>query len=212
MPIKLGILLYGPPGTGKSATILAVASYLQKDIFYVDLKGVKTNAELKKLFDHIITVNTNGGILVFEDIDAATTMVHKRSEEIIESNSTDVLSATNDELTLDFFLNLLQGTLTKDNTIFIVTTNHCQKLDPALIRPGRFDIKLQLSYCTTSQLSQMWLTLFRTELNSEILSRFKEEVYTPAEILSVCSHYLTSGEEVDAEEILKQFLRNESSL
>ncbi len=214
-PLKLGILLHGLPGTGKSATILAIASYLQKDIFFVDLRSVKTNSDLKMIFDHILTMNLNGGILVFEDIDCATKTVLQRigykSEECndfddLSSSTTSVLSDNEGEFTLDYFLNILQGTLTRDNTIFIMTTNYVNKLDSALIRDGRIDVNIEMKLTNKEQLTQMWKTIFKRDINQQILDKFKEYAFKPASVLSRCAEYLTCGDDIIDEEILKPFL------
>ncbi len=205
-PLKLGILLHGVPGTGKSATILAIASYLQKDLFYVDLRSVKTNKDLKMIFDHILTINLNGGILVFEDIDCATKTVLKRDENYFVESTTDTLSKDDTEFTLDYFLNMLQGTLTRDNTIFIMTTNHVNKLDSALIRDGRVDVTIEMKLTNKEQISQMWKTIFKRDVSIEVLNKFKEFEYKPATILSRCAEFLTNGEDINDEEILRPFL------
>jgi chaperone BCS1 len=204
-PLKLGILLHGLPGTGKSATILAIASYLQKDLFFVDLRTVKTNKDLKMIFDHILTINLNGGILVFEDIDCATKTVLKRDTEE-EKNTTSILSDEDSEFTLDYFLNVLQGTLTRDNTIFIMTTNYVNKLDSALIRDGRIDVNIEMKLTNNEQLCQMWKTIFKREVKQEVLEKFQEHTHKPATILSRLAQYLTCGEEIEDELILQPFL------
>jgi ATP-dependent 26S proteasome regulatory subunit len=209
-PLKLGILLYGLPGTGKSATILSIASYLQKDIFYVDLRTVKSNKDLKMIFDHILEKNLSGGIIVMEDIDCVTSIVHKRSDSA-EKNTTDILSEEKDGFTLDYLLNILQGTLTRDNTVFVITTNYVDKLDDALIRDGRIDVKIEMKLTNREQLVQMWKTIFKREINGETLSRFEEFKYPPATILARCAQYLSSGGTVEEndnqmdEEILKPY-------
>jgi hypothetical protein len=206
-PLKLGILLHGPPGTGKSATILAVASYLQKDLYYVDLRSVKTNGDLKMIFDHIMKMNINGGILVFEDIDCATKTVLKRENEIASESTINALSNEDNDFTLDYFLNILQGTLTRDNTIFIMTTNFVNKLDSALIRDGRIDVNIEMKLTNKEQLIQMWKTIFKREVTPEVLNNFEEFVHKPATILSRLAQYLTTGDEIDDKLILEPFLK-----
>ena len=189
-PHKLGVLLHGEPGTGKSATILAIASYLQKDLYYVDLKTIKCNSDLKKVVDHILTINLQGGIIVFEDIDANTSIVHSR-DKTVEASTTSVCGDAESELTLDFFLNILQGTLTRDDMVFIITTNYVERLDAALIRDGRIDVNIEMKLCNEYQLELMWKTIFKREVSRAVLSKFKPLTYTPASILSRCAQFLT---------------------
>ena len=151
LPNKLNILLYGAAGTGKSTAIQAVATYLKKDIYYVDLKDAVTNADLQMIFEYVNKNVANGGIVVLEDIDAMTDVVLKRTGAEKTSNYDQ-----KSKLTLDYFLNVLQGTLTLDDSIFIVTTNHIQHLDPAFYRDGRFDVKIELKFCDAYQMNAIY--------------------------------------------------------
>jgi len=62
---KRGYLLYGPPGTGKSSLIAAIANHLRFDIYDLELTGVDSNSDLRRL----LVGMTNRSILVVEDID-----------------------------------------------------------------------------------------------------------------------------------------------
>jgi len=209
-PHKLGVLLYGVPGTGKSATILAIASYLQKDLYYVDLKTIKCNSDLKKVVDHILTINLHGGVIVFEDIDANTNIVHSRDARDAsgEGTTTSICGDSDSEFTLDFLLNILQGTLTRDDMVFVITTNYVEKLDAALIRDGRIDVKIEMKLCDNYQLQQMWKTIFKREVHPNVLSKFKTLSFTPASILSRCAQFITvnSMQDEDTEMIDLQIL------
>ena len=79
LPNKLAVLLYGEPGCGKSSTIETVGSYLQKDIYNLNLQSVKTNEDLGKLWDYVTNQTANGGCIVIEDIDASTDVVLART-------------------------------------------------------------------------------------------------------------------------------------
>jgi len=64
-------------------------------------------------------------------------------------------SVNTEKITLSFLLNLLDGILETPGRILIITTNHPELLDPALIRPGRIDIKLKVGNCTQTMIIDM---------------------------------------------------------
>lgn len=191
LPYKFGALLYGEPGTGKSSCINAISSYLSKDIYYLDLTTVKTNDELKLLFNHINKEKSENGIIVIEDIDAMTNVVHDRQLMEIGSESGD--------LTLECLLNLLQGTLTHDGTTFLITTNHIEKLDPAFYRDGRFDIKMELTPCDYYQMNVIYNKFFERNIPSELLKQIPEHKITPATFIQKLLPYILKSELTDSE-------------
>ena len=129
IPNKLGVLLHGLPGCGKTTTILTIASYFGRDVFYINLKSVKTNEELKQVFDYVNSKHVGGGIIVFEDIDAMTDATNKRTNAVAEKSTWELVEENN-SITLEYLLNLLDGMLTYNDSIVIITTNLLNKLDP----------------------------------------------------------------------------------
>ena len=194
LPNKLGILLHGEAGTGKTTTIHAIASYLQKNIYYVNLSIIETNEELQMVFDHVFVESANGGIIVFEDIDAMTSVVHKR----------DTNKVMNEKLTLEYFLNLLQGSLTRDGTIFIATTNHIEVLDPAFYRVGRFDIKINMKKCDHYQIQTIYDKFVKRPIDNNVLEMIEEDKFTPAEIIFHLMNHIKS--KADCVEIMEKFI------
>lgn len=202
---KLNILLYGKCGTGKSTTIIAVASYLEKDVYYVDLRQIETNEELQMLIEHVNKNVSGGGMIVMEDIDAMTNVVLKRSEEVQEFTINEVFNQRESGLSLEYLLNILQGTLTIDDSVFIVTTNHFQKLDSAFYRDGRFDIVLELGCCDHFQISEIYKGMMNREIDAEVLKRIPEYKYTPAQIIYHLKLYLFNNDKSDLE-IFEKFV------
>lgn len=196
LPYKFGVMLYGNPGCGKSSAVLAIASYLQKDIYYVDLTNVRTNNDLKDIFNKVNNETVNGGIIVMEDIDVMTNVVHNRA----------LNSYNNTDLTLECFLNLLQGSLTKDGSIFIATTNNIDILDPAFIRDGRFDVKINLSECDHYQMNQIYKKFFDHQIPDHLLEKLPEYEITPATFISKLVPFILSDTDDDylIESILKK--------
>lgn len=195
LPNKLGILLQGVPGTGKTTTINAIASYLQKPIYYVNFSTIETNEDLQMIFDEVLTGSSIGGIIVFEDIDSMTEIVHKR--ELTEHK-------TNGKLTLEYFLNLLQGSLTRDNTVFIVTTNHADILDDAFKRIGRFDIIIDMKKCDHYQIETIYKKFVGRKIDPNVLKQIKEDEYIPAEFIFHLIDYLNS--DLKSEQIMSKFM------
>ena len=207
LPNKLGILLYGLPGCGKTSTVTAVATYLQKDIYYLNLNGVKTNEELSMLFDYVVKETTTSGIIVMEDIDAMTKVVHKRGvEEKKDLTVGELVSSKDGKLTLEYFLNLLQGSLTQNGTIYIATTNHLEVLDPAFYRDGRFDVKIEMKKCDRYQINAIYHNFFKRNIPEKLLMKIEEDVWTPANIIYHIKNYMFT--DYPDEEILGCFLKH----
>jgi len=130
IPHHLGILLKGPGGTAKSSFIHAIASSLNRSIHYLDLSTLDSSSNFLKY------VNWDKSVLVIEDIDATGADIGDR-----EHNSK---KSTDSKMSLSTLLNSLDGIITPPGLIVIATTNHPEHIDPALLRPGRFDIQIEL--------------------------------------------------------------------
>jgi len=214
IPNKLGVMLNGPPGTGKTSTLAAIATYLEKDLYYLHLNDLRTNADLKCAFDFVFKTCAEGGVIVMEDVDAMSNVVKRRKngdeDRANHANDVEVNAEKHDpkgRLTLEFFLNLLQGTLTLDGCIFVATTNHLEVLDPAFYRRGRFDVIIEMGAADAYQIGNMYRRFFSRDVPASLLSRIPEHVYTPAEFVSHFAQYLLRSELVDDETVLTPFLR-----
>jgi len=201
---KLNLLLYGEPGTGKSTAIQAVATYLQKDIYYMDMQKANLNEDLQMIFDYVNNNVPNGGIIVIEDIDAMTDIVLKRTSDTKEYSVKDLVNNQKSKLTLEYFLNILQGTLTIDNSVFIVTTNHIEHLDDAFYRDGRFDVKIKLKLCDHFQINSIYQKIIGRDVPQKILLRIAENKYSPATIIFHLKNYIFKTDASD-ELILQEF-------
>ncbi|XP_047044803.1 AAA-ATPase At3g28610-like [Lolium rigidum] len=149
---KRGYLLHGPPGTGKSTMIAAMANYLNYDIYDIELTTVHTNYDLRKLF-----IETKSkSIIVIEDIDCSldlsgnrATMLPAAQDDEVDDGVSDRKRKKGSMLTLSGLLNFIDGLWSAHSgeRIIVFTTNHLDKLDPALIRRGRMDRHIEMSYC-----------------------------------------------------------------
>ncbi|RLN50845.1 hypothetical protein BBJ28_00022636 [Nothophytophthora sp. Chile5] len=110
---------------------------------------------------------------------------------VSSSNSTD-------KLNLAGLLNVLDGVIDCPGRIVIMTTNHPEVLDPALVRPGRISKKILLGYMSAQQMEEMIAYYFSTTFSPEQRSRLEalsdsaaisSEVFTPADIEELCAEY-----------------------
>ncbi|KAF8018703.1 hypothetical protein BT93_H3565 [Corymbia citriodora subsp. variegata] len=178
---KRGYLLYGPPGTGKSSLIAAMANHLKFDIYDLELTELIRNSELRKL----LLATANRSILVVEDIDC-TIAFHDRMAEA-RAASSSYHGEPENQVTLSGFLNFIDGLWSScgDERIIIFTTNHKEKLDPALLRPGRMDVHIHMSYytpCGFRLLASNYLGIKDHTLFEEIEDLIRTAEVTPAEV------------------------------
>lgn len=100
-----------------------------------------------------------------------------------------------DALNLSFLLNLLDGILETPGRVLIATTNHPEQLDPALIRPGRIDLDIEVGYCNTEMVTEMLSGFFEhpVKLPSEFINNYQDTI-TPAVMYAI----LQNADSVDA--------------
>ncbi|KAI3808427.1 hypothetical protein L1987_24378 [Smallanthus sonchifolius] len=185
---KRGYLLYGPPGTGKSSLIAAMANYLNFGIYDLELTDIRSNSELRRL----LVATANRSILVVEDIDCSMEL-HDRADA--ESAAVKAFIQHHhrrgfheeQRVTLSGFLNFIDGLWSScgDERIIIFTTNRKDKLDPALLRPGRMDVHINMSYCTPCGfrlLVSNYLGISEHDRFEEIEGLIGDVEITPAEV------------------------------
>ncbi|CAD6256346.1 unnamed protein product [Miscanthus lutarioriparius] len=157
--VEAGYFLHGPSGTSKSTMIGAMANFLEYDVYDLDVTSIKDNAELRKLF--LDTMDRS--IIVIEDIDAIEVeLTTKRKGKEAAKRGGD---------------NHLR--------IFVFTTNHVDRLDPALIRRGRMDRHIEMSYCrfeAFKMLAKSYQDITEHSLFGEIGQLLDEIDTTPADV------------------------------
>ncbi|CAN1313358.1 AAA-ATPase At3g50940 [Linum perenne] len=194
-PWKRGYLLYGPPGTGKSSLVAAVANYLKFDVYDLELGSVGSNGELRRL----LTGTANRSIVVIEDIDCSVDLQDRGGSTGYHNGNDNQTYHDCLQLTLSGLLNFIDGLWSScgDERIIIFTTNHKEKLDPALLRPGRMDMHIHMSYCNPDGfriLASNYLKVESHKLFGQIEQLIEEIEATPAEI----AEELMKGEDADA--------------
>ena len=168
IPYQLGILLYGSPGTGKTSIIKAISSYLKYPIYYIPADNMYS---IERGLSNI----PNKCIVVIEDIDT-NSVTHKRNPD---KNTNNILGFNVDEITstsLSGILNSLDGIFSVHGRILIATTNHIENLDPALIRPGRIDLKLEIDSINIEILSLFLNKFFPNNVSNIIDIKIKDNI------------------------------------
>lgn len=145
-PYNYCALLYGVPGSGKTSTILAIASKLNRNVYYVNMASTNVIQLLRALNDE-----PDKNIYVFEDIDAVSfkNADSRESPEVKQDGCRDANDINMSKLfgmSLSDLLNITDGLLASDGTICIFTTNHIEKLDPAFLRAGRMNKSIEFTY------------------------------------------------------------------
>ncbi|XP_060683767.1 mitochondrial chaperone BCS1 isoform X1 [Hemiscyllium ocellatum] len=146
IPYRRGYLLYGPPGCGKSSFITALAGELEYSICLMSLSDRSLTDDR---LNHLLSVAPQQSIVLLEDVDAAFV-----NRDLAKENPTRYEGMG--RLTFSGLLNALDGVASAEARLVFMTTNHLDRLDPALIRPGRVDHKQFVGYCSHWQLSQMF--------------------------------------------------------
>jgi chaperone BCS1 len=143
IPYRRGYLLYGPPGTGKSSFIQALAGHLD---FNIAVLNVSERGLTDDRLNHLLTKVPPRTIVLLEDVDVA--FVNRKTP-----GADGYAGAT---VTFSGLLNALDGVASAEERIIFLTTNHVEKLDEALIRPGRVDMTVRLGEATEYQIEGIW--------------------------------------------------------
>jgi mitochondrial chaperone BCS1 len=149
IPWRRGYLFYGPPGTGKSSLIQAIASYYDRQLVSLSLTDMDDSALLRAWSEITAT-----SIVALEDIDS----VFSGRQPL-------------GDLSFSALLNTLDGAGAVEGSITILTTNHREQLDPALIRPGRCDREFELGYLTMASCAKMFECFFADPALANVISK-----------------------------------------
>lgn len=200
IPHTLGFMFHGEPGCGKTSTIKAIANVGRRHIINIHLSEIKSKEQLSHLFfnDEInvwdngkterYNIPVNERMYVIEDIDAMGDAVLRREwkkPEAPKKIELDQYGEIKDEeqnpIDLSFLLNLLDGTLESEGRILAITTNFPERIDRALIRPGRIDMIINFKKCSLDIVREMTNSFYDTSFTEEF-DKGLDYKWSPAEI------------------------------
>lgn len=96
-------------------------------------------------------------------------------------------------INLAFLLNLLDGVLETPGRILIITSNYPEKLDKALVRPGRIDVRIKFDYATVNMIKDMMKHFYGLDDKKAASIKIPDELnlkYSPARVIEVfCNNY-----------------------
>ncbi|WVF72107.1 hypothetical protein IAT40_006919 [Kwoniella sp. CBS 6097] len=184
IPHRRGYLFHGAPGAGKTTLVTAIASKLALDIYVINpsQRGMD-DAKLSKLFRDCPAKS----VILIEDIDCifprgrnhhTTPSVEEESavdgpaessaevtdeppaETILQASTGNKHDLAPSTVTMSGVLNAIDGVSSQEGCVLIATTNHPNRLDPALCRAGRFDIRVEFTYAVPEQVRGLYLHFY----------------------------------------------------
>jgi chaperone BCS1 len=211
LPETLGLLFYGEPGTGKTSCIKAIAKYLDKHLIIVPMNQIKTKKRLEELFFSTkYGIPSDKRIYVFEEIDCngwenivkdRRLIKHSEPEHketiieqlagtlVIETDKDKKDKDSDDKLTLGAILEVIDGLVECPGRVIIMTTNHKEHLDSALLRPGRIDMEIEFKRLRHTHIAEIFKKWYGCSINYEDIRKIPDYRYTQAEISQLLFKY-----------------------
>lgn len=217
LPYTLGILLHGIAGSGKTSFIKSLAKHTGRHVVIIPTGKVKNIDTLKSIFLNIqinyVKIPNHKRLYVFEDADCSAwkSILLRRGDmpeyscetmekdavllEVINKISSDEDSSPKKKpkedkmtLTLSDILELLDGIIEIDGRMVVMTTNHVDVMDPALTRPGRFDMCLEFGELSRESIKQLFALWFPGKsIPTDIYEKIQDRHFTQAQVGSIFS-------------------------
>ena len=170
IPWRRGYLFYGPPGTGKTSVAYALAGELRLKLCVLSL----TNPKLTdNVMADLLQRTPPRSLILIEDIDAFFVAREKQDTRV--------------QISFSGLLNAIDGAGAQEGRIVVLTTNHREHLDAALIRPGRIDVEIELGNATAAQVQGLLLRFFPAAADrvDGLLAAYPAQALSPAQVQQI---------------------------
>lgn len=183
IPYRRGYLLHGPPGCGKTSFCQVLAGKLKLDMCMLSLSNASLDdAKLAQNFREA----PESSIVLLEDVDAV----------FVDRDVKKTKGAKGTGVSFSGLLNAIDGVASQEGRLFFMTTNFPEKLDAALVRPGRCDVKIELKKASRTQMRRLFLRFFAGEeaLADRFAAQLPEYEISMAQLQGHLLEYRTSAE------------------
>ena len=226
IPYRYGLLLEGIPGCGKTSLAHALAGRFRLPIICI----TSVNEIINIAANNPILGRTSNHIVLLEDIDCQTQnrnllafrpdpflsmpgMLVKEHQERAEKAEKEFEKKQWD-LTFSNLLNFIDGVSAPEGRILIMTTNHKEQLDPALIRPGRINMSINFSYATVDQIARAIQRFYHSDIDwLTEHSKDVEQTYVSDEAKVEAEQFMEKlhGRQITMSGITNHFMNNKDS-
>jgi len=153
------LLLHELSNTGKTSLSLTLMRKFDLSIYCISLSDATLmNIDLKHLFCQL----SDSCIILLEDVNVIT-FVRRRKTSVMNDKTKLKI---NEDISLSDLLNVIDEIAFDENVILIMTTNHSDKLDDALIRVDRIDLRIEFRFSSKSELRDLFLRMYSNEAES----------------------------------------------
>lgn len=207
IPYKKGILLHGMPGTGKSSIGYALAHTFNLNIYKLDYKCLESESNFVKAINDI----PSKSLVIIEDIDTYKFAKDRRNQKNnsnpieesaetlnnISKNLDTILTSTEGDdkshsslslsslnsIQMESVLHALDGYTCLHGCIIIFTTNYMNRVDSAMLRPGRIDHHYEFTYADSNQIKNILEYFEQEHLINKYIIDDKPIQITTAELI-----------------------------
>ncbi|KAI5807584.1 P-loop containing nucleoside triphosphate hydrolase protein [Peziza echinospora] len=177
LPYRRGYLLYGPPGTGKTSLTVALAGQFGLMVYSLSLSVAWMNDDT---LAHLFSRLPRKCIVLLEDIDACGVTRDTDSAVPVTADPKDTkpnptAPTAIPRVSFSGLLNAIDGVASKEGRVLMMTTNHRERLDEALIRPGRIDMQIEFSHAGRGVIHGLFVALYTVDAVDRGILKFPED-------------------------------------